>query len=55
MNGVSDIVRLVEEREARGRMVAERRGKDVEELATAMSIVWIMYMRFVRRAEVGTN
>ena len=52
MDGGSEIAQLVEEREARGRMVAERRGKDVEEIATAMGVIWVMYMRFARRAEV---
>lgn len=51
MNG--DVARLVEEREARGRLVAERRGADVEDLQVALSVVWIMYMRFARRAEVS--
>jgi cleavage stimulation factor subunit 3 len=53
MNGGSEISKLVEEREGRGRIVAERKGKDVDELATAMSVVWVMYMRFARRAEVS--
>ena len=54
MNGRSEISKLVEEREARGQMVAERRGKDVDEMATAMGVIWVMYMRFARRAEVST-
>lgn len=55
MNGGSEVARLVEDREVRGRMVAEGRGKDVDELATAMSVVWVMYMRFARRAEVNAS
>ncbi|ORY33805.1 hypothetical protein BCR39DRAFT_519303 [Naematelia encephala] len=47
----SETARLIEEREARGRLVEERRGQDVDALATAASVVWIMYMRFARRAE----
>ncbi|WVO21992.1 mRNA 3'-end-processing protein RNA14 [Cryptococcus decagattii] len=50
-NDISDIQRLVEEREQRGELVAQRRGKDVEELMIGISVVWIMYMRFARRAE----
>ncbi|OWZ63165.1 mRNA 3'-end-processing protein RNA14 [Cryptococcus neoformans] len=50
-NDISDIQRLVEEREQRGELVAQRRGKDIEELMVGISVVWIMYMRFARRAE----
>lgn len=49
-----DIKRLVEERESRGKMVEERRGKEVLDVQTAISIAWIMYMRFSRRAEVSS-
>lgn len=49
-----ETTRLIEEREARGKLVAERRARDVDDLATAGSIVWIMYMRFARRAEVSS-
>lgn len=52
-NDISDIQRLVEEREHRGELVAQRRGKDIEELMIGICVVWIMYMRFARRAEVG--
>jgi cleavage stimulation factor subunit 3 len=45
--------RMMDEREERGKMVEERRGKEVMELRTAMGVVWIMYMRFARRAEVS--
>lgn len=48
-----DAQALIEEREERGRLVAERRGKDVESLAAAIGVVWVMYMRFARRAEVS--
>ncbi|KAK8869830.1 hypothetical protein IAR55_000398 [Kwoniella newhampshirensis] len=52
MNGESsEIAKLVEERDARGKLVAERRGKEVEELQIGLSLVWNMYMRFARRAE----
>ena len=50
-DGLAEVTRMIDEREARGRHVAERRGKDVDELSTAASVVWIMYMRFARRAE----
>jgi len=53
MDGPTDAELLVEERETRGKLVEERRGKDVAELATAAGVVWIMYMRFARRAEVS--
>lgn len=45
--------RMMDEREERGKIVEERRGKEVMELRTAMGVVWIMYMRFARRAEVS--
>jgi len=45
--------KLVEERENRGKLVADRRGKDVLDLQGNYSVVWIMYMRFARRAEVS--
>jgi cleavage stimulation factor subunit 3 len=48
-----EITRLVEEREERGKLVAERRGREVDELCTSAGVVWIMYMRFARRAEVS--
>ncbi|WVQ71644.1 hypothetical protein IAR50_001184 [Cryptococcus sp. DSM 104548] len=50
-NDVQAIQKLVDEREERGRLVAERRGRDVEELMVGISVVWNMYMRFARRAE----
>lgn len=53
MNDGTDVARLIEEREMRGNEVAERRGRDVESVATTFSVAWIMYMRFARRAEVG--
>jgi cleavage stimulation factor subunit 3 len=49
---LSEVQKLIEERENRGNLVAERRGKDVQDLATAVGVVWVMYMRFARRAEV---
>lgn len=52
MNGEeSDYARLVREREERGKLVQERRGKDIENSKTAAGIVWVYYMRFARRAE----
>lgn len=42
---------LAEERETRGKLVATRRGKDVADLAACAGVVWVMYMRFARRAE----
>lgn len=50
-NEESDYARLVRERDERGRAVAERRGKDVDDAKAALGIVWVMYMRFARRAE----
>ncbi|ORX39874.1 hypothetical protein BD324DRAFT_667355 [Kockovaella imperatae] len=50
-DGLAEVTRLIDEREARGKHVAEQRGKDVADLATAASVVWIMYMRFAQRAE----
>jgi cleavage stimulation factor subunit 3 len=47
-----EVKRLVEEREARGKMVEERRGREIADVQSAISIVWVMYMRFSRRAEV---
>ncbi len=41
------------EREARGQTVRSRRAKEIEDLVTAGGIIWVMYMRFVRRAEVS--
>jgi hypothetical protein len=52
MNMSEQTARLVEERENRGNMVQERRGKEVKDVETAISIVYVMYMRFVRRSEV---
>ena len=52
--GASEVTKLIEEREVRGRLVAERRGRDVQDLAAAAGVVWVMYMRFARRAEVGS-
>jgi cleavage stimulation factor subunit 3 len=53
MNGVDEAARLVEEREARGKLVLERRGREVSEVETAIGVVWVMYMRFARRSEVS--
>ncbi|ODO03341.1 hypothetical protein L198_02186 [Cryptococcus wingfieldii CBS 7118] len=50
-NDLQEIQKLVDERENRGRLVAERRGRDVDELMIGISVVWNMYMRFARRAE----
>jgi cleavage stimulation factor subunit 3 len=52
MNMSEQTARLVEERENRGKLVQERRGKEVKDVETAISIVYVMYMRFVRRSEV---
>jgi cleavage stimulation factor subunit 3 len=48
----AEIQRLVDERLSRGEPVLARRQKEVDDLKTAISLVWIMYMRFARRAEV---
>jgi cleavage stimulation factor subunit 3 len=53
MNGADEAARLVEEREARGKLVLERRGREVSEVETAIGVVWVMYMRFARRSEVS--
>ncbi|WVR05236.1 hypothetical protein IAU60_002248 [Kwoniella sp. DSM 27419] len=50
-DGVSDVQKMVEERENRGKLVAERRGVEVEQLIRGINIAWVMYMRFARRAE----
>jgi cleavage stimulation factor subunit 3 len=55
MNGADEAARLVEEREARGKLVLERRGREVSEVETAIGVVWVMYMRFARRSEVSPN
>lgn len=47
--------RLMDEREERGRMVEERRGREVGELQVAMGVIWVMYMRYARRAEVSIS
>ena len=52
IEGQNAVVRLVEEREARGALVEETRSKDLDELKVGLNIAWIMYMRFSRRAEV---
>ena len=46
------MARLVQERETRGKMVEERRGKEVKDIENAISITWVMYMRCTRRSEV---
>ena len=51
----AEVARLVAEREARGKAVRESRGQEVEELQTAITIVWIMFMRFARRSEVSLH
>ena len=53
INMSDQMKRLVEEREARGKMVEQRRGKEVTEIETAISISWIMFMRSTRRSEVS--
>lgn len=50
-NEESDYARLVRERDERGRLVQERRGRDIDDAKAALGIVWVMYMRFARRAE----
>ncbi|WVF72119.1 hypothetical protein IAT40_006931 [Kwoniella sp. CBS 6097] len=50
-DGASEVQKMVEEREARGKLVEERRGKEVDELVRGVNVAWIMYMRFARRAE----
>lgn len=51
----AEIQRLVDERLSRGEPVLARRQKEVDDLKTAISLVWIMYMRFARRAEVSDD
>jgi cleavage stimulation factor subunit 3 len=53
INMSDQMKRLVEEREVRGKMVEQRRGKEVLEIETAISISWIMFMRSTRRSEVS--
>ena len=53
INMSDQMKRLVEEREGRGKMVEQRRGKEVVEIETAISISWIMFMRSTRRSEVS--
>ncbi|WWD10146.1 hypothetical protein V865_008280 [Kwoniella europaea PYCC6329] len=50
-DGLSEYQRMVEERENRGKLVEERRGKQLQELSRGINVGWIMYMRFARRAE----
>ncbi|KAK4688663.1 cleavage stimulation factor subunit 3, partial [Tremellales sp. Uapishka_1] len=45
------VTRLQEERENRGKKVADTLGIGVDEAMAGLSLVWIMYMRFARRAE----
>lgn len=51
----AEFQRLIDERLARGQPVIVRRQKEVDDLMTAVSMVWIMYMRFARRAEVSAD
>lgn len=56
LNGGGDVdmttqhEKLVEEREKRGKLVGERRGRDIEAASAAIGVVWVMYMRHARRA-----
>ncbi|WWC90032.1 uncharacterized protein L201_004962 [Kwoniella dendrophila CBS 6074] len=50
-DGISEHQRMVDERENRGKLVEERRGKEVEDLSKGVNVGWVMYMRFARRAE----
>ncbi|WWC69469.1 uncharacterized protein I206_103409 [Kwoniella pini CBS 10737] len=50
-DGISEHQKMVEERENRGKLVEERRGKEVEDLMKGVNVGWIMYMRFARRSE----
>nr|XP_019042697.1 hypothetical protein I302_08402 [Kwoniella bestiolae CBS 10118]OCF21627.1 hypothetical protein I302_08402 [Kwoniella bestiolae CBS 10118] len=50
-DGMSEYQRMVEERESRGKLVEERRGKQLQDLSKGINVGWIMYMRFARRAE----
>lgn len=47
----TDYARSVREREERGKVAAERRQKDVDDVLSALGVVWVMYLRFARRAE----
>lgn len=51
----AEVTRMIEEREARGKLVQAKRGKEVGEMQVAISVVWIMYMRFARRSEVSAS
>lgn len=42
---------LMAEREERGRKVMEKRGKELDSMKAELGVVWIMLMRFSRRAE----
>ena len=42
-----------EERRTKAEEIRTRREKETEELEKGVALVWIMYMRFARRAEVG--
>jgi len=55
INMSDQMKRLVEERESRGKMVEQRRGKEVLDIETAISISWIMFMRSTRRSEVSPS
>jgi cleavage stimulation factor subunit 3 len=55
INMSDQMKRLVEEREGRGKIVEQRRGKEVIDIETAISISWIMYMRCTRRSEVSVH
>lgn len=51
---MSHAQKMIEERDARVKLVTERRGKDVEDVKKAIGVVWVMYMRFARRAEASS-
>jgi cleavage stimulation factor subunit 3 len=53
--GPSETRKKQMERDARGQAVRDRRAVEVEDLTTAAGVIWVMYMRFVRRAEVGSK
>ena len=59
LNGGGDVdmttqhEKLVEERENRGKLVSEKRGREIESASAAIGVVWVMYMRHARRATVS--
>mgnify|MGYP006950208169 CR=1 FL=1 len=49
----TDLRKRFLEREARGKAVILRRQPELNELLTSVGVVWNMYIRCMRRSEVG--